>query len=178
MDRLAAMQTFVRVAEAGSFTAVADQMNVARSAVTRQIAALESHLGVKLMARSTASSSIFLNAVVTPRCGSIHGPLTRPWPIAMPSCLLRWRLLLRLLGSLTSFPRGFSRKRILARLRQRQKLPRTHPFPKWYAFRSVRLRPSVRIPMCLQSVHSMAAVAHRIPAECLSRSSRAASELR
>ncbi len=58
MDRLAAMQTFVRVAEAGSFTAVADQLNVARSAVTRQIAALEAHLGVKLMARSTRRLSL------------------------------------------------------------------------------------------------------------------------
>jgi DNA-binding transcriptional LysR family regulator len=58
MDRLAAMQTFVRVAEAGSFTAVADQMNVARSAVTRQIAALEAHLGVQLIARSTRRLSL------------------------------------------------------------------------------------------------------------------------
>jgi DNA-binding transcriptional LysR family regulator len=58
MDRLAAMQTFVREAEAGSFTAVADQMNVARSAVTRQIAALEAHLGVKLIARSTRRLSL------------------------------------------------------------------------------------------------------------------------
>ena len=58
MDRLAAMQTFVRVAEAGSFTAVADQLNVARSAVTRQIASLEAHLGVKLMARSTRRLSL------------------------------------------------------------------------------------------------------------------------
>ena len=40
MDRLAAMETFVRVADAGSFSAVADQLNVARSAITRQIAAL------------------------------------------------------------------------------------------------------------------------------------------
>jgi DNA-binding transcriptional LysR family regulator len=58
MDRLAAMQTFVRVAEAGSFTAVAEQMNVARSAITRQIAALEAHLGVKLIARSTRRLSL------------------------------------------------------------------------------------------------------------------------
>jgi DNA-binding transcriptional LysR family regulator len=58
MDRLAAMQTFVRVAEAGSFTAVADQMGVARSAITRQIAALEAHLGVKLIARSTRRLSL------------------------------------------------------------------------------------------------------------------------
>lgn len=53
MDRLHAMHLFVRVAELSSFSAVALQMGVARSVVTRQIAALETHLGVKLMARST-----------------------------------------------------------------------------------------------------------------------------
>ncbi|MGE5470995.1 MAG: LysR family transcriptional regulator [Bacteroidota bacterium] len=53
MDRLDAMQIFVRVAELGSFAAAAQQLGVARSVVTRQIAALEAHLGVKLMARST-----------------------------------------------------------------------------------------------------------------------------
>lgn len=53
MDRLEAMNLFARVAERGSFAAVAAQLGVARSVVTRQIAALETHLGVKLMARST-----------------------------------------------------------------------------------------------------------------------------
>ncbi len=53
MDRLAAMHTFVRVAELSSFSAVAQQQGVARSVITRQVAALEEHLGVKLMARST-----------------------------------------------------------------------------------------------------------------------------
>ncbi|QRM19906.1 LysR family transcriptional regulator [Dechloromonas sp. TW-R-39-2] len=53
MDRLEAMHLFVRVAELGSFSAVAQQLGVARSVVTRQIAALESHLGIKLMVRST-----------------------------------------------------------------------------------------------------------------------------
>ncbi len=53
MDRLDAMQLFVRVAERGSFSAVAQQLGLARSVVTRQIAALEVHLGAKLMARST-----------------------------------------------------------------------------------------------------------------------------
>ncbi len=53
MDRLDAMQLFVRVAELGSFSAAAQQLGVARSVVTRQIAGLESHLGVKLMVRST-----------------------------------------------------------------------------------------------------------------------------
>lgn len=53
MDRIDAMRLFVRVAELGSFSAVAQQLGVARSVVTRQVAALESHLGAKLMARST-----------------------------------------------------------------------------------------------------------------------------
>ena len=53
MDSLQAMHLFVRVAELSSFSAVAQQMGLARSAVTRQIAALEQHLGIKLMVRST-----------------------------------------------------------------------------------------------------------------------------
>lgn len=58
MDKLNAMQLFVRVAETGSFTAVADQLNVARSVVTRQISALEKQLGIKLMTRSTRSLTL------------------------------------------------------------------------------------------------------------------------
>ncbi|HAF56435.1 MAG TPA: LysR family transcriptional regulator [Thauera sp.] len=53
MNRLDAMNLFVRVADLGSFAAVANQLGVARSVVTRQIAALEEHLGVKLMVRTT-----------------------------------------------------------------------------------------------------------------------------
>jgi DNA-binding transcriptional LysR family regulator len=58
MDRLDGMRLFVRVAELGSFAAAAQQMNVARSVVTRQIAALEAHLGTKLLARSTRRLSL------------------------------------------------------------------------------------------------------------------------
>jgi DNA-binding transcriptional LysR family regulator len=58
MDRLEAMRLFARVAELGSFSAVAQQLGVARSVVTRQIAALEAHLGTKLLARSTRSLSL------------------------------------------------------------------------------------------------------------------------
>lgn len=53
MDQLDSMRLFVRVADLGSFAAVAQQMGVARSVVTRKVAALEAHLGVKLIARST-----------------------------------------------------------------------------------------------------------------------------
>lgn len=58
MDRLDAMRLFVRVAELGSFAAVARQLGVARSIVTRQVAALEAHLGARLMVRSTRRLSL------------------------------------------------------------------------------------------------------------------------
>lgn len=58
MNKLSAMQMFTRVAEAGSFSAVAEQMQLARSVVTRQIAALEKQLGVKLITRSTRRLSL------------------------------------------------------------------------------------------------------------------------
>lgn len=58
MDRLDAMKLFMRVAETGSFSGVAQQLDLARSVVTRQIAGLEAHLGTKLIARSTRRLSL------------------------------------------------------------------------------------------------------------------------
>lgn len=58
MDRFDSMRIYLRVAEIGSFAAVARQMDVARSVITRQVAALEAHLGVKLIARSTRSLTL------------------------------------------------------------------------------------------------------------------------
>lgn len=55
MDRLLAMQTFVRVVETGSFSAVAREQKTTQSAVSKQIAALERHLGAKLLTRTTRS---------------------------------------------------------------------------------------------------------------------------
>jgi DNA-binding transcriptional LysR family regulator len=57
MDRLHAMRTFVRVVEAGSFSAVAREADTTQSAVSKQIAALERELGAKLLARSTRALS-------------------------------------------------------------------------------------------------------------------------
>lgn len=58
MNRFDAMTLFVRVVERGSFAATADQMGIGRSAVARQIAALEDHLGTKLFVRSTRRLSL------------------------------------------------------------------------------------------------------------------------
>ena len=53
MNRLVAMETFVRVIEAGSFSAAAKQLRVGQPAVSKTIAQLEDRLGVRLLLRST-----------------------------------------------------------------------------------------------------------------------------
>ncbi len=57
MDRLQAMQTFVRVVETGSFSAVARETGSTQGAVSKQIAALERVLDVQLLARTTRALS-------------------------------------------------------------------------------------------------------------------------
>ena len=53
MDRLAALEAFVRVIEAGSFSGAAKQLRVGQPAVSKTIAQLEDRLGVRLLLRST-----------------------------------------------------------------------------------------------------------------------------
>lgn len=53
MDMLAAMQSFVRVYETGSFSAAAKVLRVGQPSVSKVVAQLEDHLGVKLFLRST-----------------------------------------------------------------------------------------------------------------------------
>ncbi len=53
MDRLAAMQAFVKVVELGSFSAAADQLDLSKSAVSKMVRGLEDHLGARLLNRTT-----------------------------------------------------------------------------------------------------------------------------
>jgi DNA-binding transcriptional LysR family regulator len=53
MDKLVAMTTFVRIVEAGSLTAAADTLEASLPTVVRTLAALERHLGVSLLKRTT-----------------------------------------------------------------------------------------------------------------------------
>lgn len=53
MDRLWAMQVFVRVVEAGSLSRAAEQLDLANASVTTLLRNLESHLGVTLVQRNT-----------------------------------------------------------------------------------------------------------------------------
>lgn len=58
MDRLAAITTLLRVAECGSFTRAADQLEISRAQASQQIAWLERSLGVKLLNRTTRKVSL------------------------------------------------------------------------------------------------------------------------
>jgi LysR family transcriptional regulator for bpeEF and oprC len=53
MDRLQAMRIYARVAELGSFTRAAADLDMSRAAVSESVAALEKHLGARLLARTT-----------------------------------------------------------------------------------------------------------------------------
>ena len=53
MDKFEDLQAFVAVVEAGTFTAAADRLNSAKSAVSRRVSALEERLGVQLLRRTT-----------------------------------------------------------------------------------------------------------------------------
>ena len=53
MDKFAAMQAYVRVVEAGTFTKAADSLDLPKPTVTRLIQTLEAHLQTKLLNRTT-----------------------------------------------------------------------------------------------------------------------------
>ncbi|MDQ2080747.1 LysR family transcriptional regulator [Xanthobacteraceae bacterium Astr-EGSB] len=57
MDRLEAMSVFIRVVEAGSFAGAADGLGMPRSTVTTAVQALEGHLKVRLLNRTTRKLS-------------------------------------------------------------------------------------------------------------------------
>ena len=58
MDRLDAMQAFVRVVEKGSFSAVAKERGIGQPAVSKQISALEEELGTELIHRTSRSIAL------------------------------------------------------------------------------------------------------------------------
>jgi DNA-binding transcriptional LysR family regulator len=58
VDHLQTIQTFVRVARTGSFTAAASQLGLSRALASRHVADLESRLGARLLNRSTRCVSV------------------------------------------------------------------------------------------------------------------------
>ncbi|APG88260.1 HTH-type transcriptional regulator (plasmid) [Sinorhizobium americanum CCGM7] len=58
MDIVSALRTFLRVAETGSFSAAAVDLNLTQPAVSRQVSALEAHLNTRLLHRTTSAVAL------------------------------------------------------------------------------------------------------------------------
>ena len=58
MDKLRAMETFIRIVEGGSLTAAADALSMSPPSVVRTLAALEAALDVRLLNRTTRRLSL------------------------------------------------------------------------------------------------------------------------
>jgi LysR family transcriptional regulator for bpeEF and oprC len=76
LDRLAALRTFIRVAELRSFTAAADALGLSRAAVSGQIAEPERQLGARLLNRTTRKVALTpAGAEYFERCLRVLGEL-------------------------------------------------------------------------------------------------------
>ena len=74
MDKLSSMGVFVKVAEANSFKNAANQLGISYSVVTRSIANLEKHLGVKLLERTTQSVALTnAGSIYLDKCRNLLG---------------------------------------------------------------------------------------------------------
>ena len=58
MNRLLEMEIFATVADAGSISGAAERLDMAKSAVSKRLADLETRLGVRLMTRTTRHLSL------------------------------------------------------------------------------------------------------------------------
>jgi DNA-binding transcriptional LysR family regulator len=58
MDRILSIGAFAAVVEAGSFVRAAERLGISTSTLSRQIAELEQHLGVRLLHRTTRKLSL------------------------------------------------------------------------------------------------------------------------
>lgn len=111
MDRLDAMQLFVRVVQTGSFSATARATGIVQSTVSKQIAALEAQLGTQLIRRTSrgltptdAGHDFYESAVrlladleaAESRIGHGQHSPTGLVHVAMPSVFFRMRVVDRL----------------------------------------------------------------------------------
>jgi DNA-binding transcriptional LysR family regulator len=74
LQSLEGIKIFVRVVESGSFSAVARELGTGQPAISKQVAALEEHLGAQLLMR--ASRSLSLTGAGRPEVGAVV-PMTK-----------------------------------------------------------------------------------------------------
>ncbi|WP_199055006.1 LysR family transcriptional regulator [Aquitalea sp. ASV15] len=75
-DRLALMQTFVRIVEAGNLSAAAQQLGTTQPTVSRRLQTLEKSLGVRLLQRSTHTMRLTMDGE---RCFARAKELLSSW---------------------------------------------------------------------------------------------------
>jgi DNA-binding transcriptional LysR family regulator len=76
VDRLTSMRVFVRVADSGGFAAAARQLRMSTTMVSNHVQSLESHLGVRLLHRTTRHVSLTeVGRDYHDRCAQILGEL-------------------------------------------------------------------------------------------------------
>lgn len=120
MTSLAAYAAFARAYELGSFTAVARELGITQSTVSKHISALETALGVQLFARTTRKLSPTVEATrlhervlqLLDAADAIPGSLgtARAEPagllrLAMPDSYGRARLMPHVIGFLAAYPK-------------------------------------------------------------------------
>lgn len=64
MDRIQAMQVFVRVADNGSFSRAAESLHLPRATVSTLVSQLETHLGVRLLHRTTRTVNLTIDGAL------------------------------------------------------------------------------------------------------------------
>jgi DNA-binding transcriptional LysR family regulator len=93
MDRLMAMQVFVKVVDGGSLSAAAEQLELSRPVVSRYVAELEDWVGARLLHRTTRrlSPPATRSCRVAARCWSSPRTCATRWtsPDETPRGLLR-----------------------------------------------------------------------------------------
>jgi DNA-binding transcriptional LysR family regulator len=107
MGQLEEMSVFVRIVDAGGIGKAAEQLGMAKSGISRRLVALENRLGVKLINRTTRSTSLTgagrqyyeaavkligdvseLNALTSDAETSLEGPLRLAAPLSFGLCHL------------------------------------------------------------------------------------------
>jgi DNA-binding transcriptional LysR family regulator len=78
MDRLSTMATFLKVVKHANFTAAAEELAISRTLVSRHVADLEAHLGIKLLNRTTRSVTLTEAGLSYSRlCQRVLGEITQ-----------------------------------------------------------------------------------------------------
>jgi LysR family transcriptional regulator for bpeEF and oprC len=121
MDRIKAMQVFVRIVEANSFTKAAETLNLPRASLTASMQALEAHLGARLLQRTTRRLSLTpegeayyqqcaailaaIDAAEAPFLGGEGGAPQGLLRVELPGTLGRARIVPRLAEFRAAFPK-------------------------------------------------------------------------